>query len=100
MKNYSTVSILGLLLLTSSCTDHPEPEPHSVSVNRTEPALIVSGKDAYWQVGQAAPGTGPATFTVDTAAVIAEWHGFWRDLQRKGLGSDGGAESRRPGCGA
>jgi len=84
MKNYSAVSILGLFLFNASCTDHPEPEPHSVSVNRTEPALIISGEGVYWQVGQAKPGTGAATFTVDTATVIAEWHGFGGTFNERG----------------
>jgi hypothetical protein len=92
MKNYSAVSILGLFLFTTSCADRQEPvsaplsepEQHGVSVNRTEPALIISGEGVYWQVGQAAPGTGAATFTVDTATVIAEWHGFGGTFNERG----------------
>jgi glucosylceramidase len=56
----------------SSSTGSEEPPPDPV----VEPALITSGENNYWQIGEPTMGSGAATVTVSPDQEQNDWHGF------------------------
>ncbi len=61
----------------ASCSLGPMPHLKRERATVTgAPVLVTSSQDGYWHFGQAIPGEGEPTVTVDTAQTHQVWHGF------------------------